>query len=243
MQKYKDIFTIFSLFISFSVLFYNFTLKSDVDFRLFLTISTFLFAIFSGFFIARQGTRYGMIRDLLIRFDGNMSFIYRASGHFGEAQKEVAGILRKHYAPILELKAWHYPFTHKTTTLTDLHSFCQKVVGEKTLASLQSTVLAQIITSLRECQGLRKNMIALHEERVPTSQWFILILLTLVILISLLIIPSQFEFFSSLLKGVFGSLLVFVLIFLRRLDRLEFFDGIIGETSARDVLNIIEGKR
>lgn len=243
MQKNRDIFTIFILFILFLVLFYNFTLKSDADFKLFLTIATFLFAIFSGFFIARQGTRYGAIRDLLTKFDGNMSFIYRVSGHFGEAQKEVAEILRKHYTPILKLKVWYYPFTHKTTTLTDLHSFCQRVVGEKNLASLQGAVLAQIMISLRECQGLRKNMIALYEERVPGSQWFILVLLTLVILISLLIIPSQFEFFSSLLKGIFGSLLVFVLIFLRRLDRLEFFGGMIGENSARDVLNIIKGKR
>jgi len=131
MQKYRDIFTIFIFFILFSVLFYNSAPKSDVDFKLFLTIATFLFAIFCGFFIARQGTRYNAIRDLLSKFDGNMSFIYRASGHFGEAQNEVAEILRKHYTPILKLKDWCYPFTHKTTTLTDLHSFCQKVVGEK----------------------------------------------------------------------------------------------------------------
>jgi len=243
MRKNRDIFTIFIFFILFSVLFYNFTLKSDADPRLFLTISTFLFAIFSGFFIARQGIRYGAIRDLLVRFDGNMSFIYRVSGHFGEAQKEIAEILRKHYTPILELKAWYYPFTHKTTTLTDINSFCQRVVGEKNLASLQNAVLSQIMVSLRECQGLRKNMIALYEERVPRSQWLILVLLILIILISLAIVPSQFDLFSSLLKGIFGSLLVFVLIFLWRLDLLEFFGGVIGENSARDVLNIIEGKR
>lgn len=243
MQKNRDILTIFILFISFLVLFYNFTLKSDADFKLFLTIATFLFAIFSGFFIARQRNRYGTIRDLLTKFDGNMSFVYRVSGHFGEAQKEIAEILRKHYTPILELKAWYYPFTHKTTTLADLHSFCQRVVGEKNLASLQGAVLAQIMTSLRECQGLRKNMIALYEERIPNSQWFILGFLIFVILSSLLIIPSQFEIFSSSLKGIFGSLLIFVLIFLRKLDRLEFFGGAIGENSARDVLNIIEGKR
>jgi len=86
-------------------------------------------------------------------------------------------------------------------------------------------------------------MIALYEERMPNSQWFILGFLSFVILINLLIIPSQFELFISLLKGIFGSLLIFVLIFLRKLDRLKFFSGLIGENSARDVLNIIEGKR
>lgn len=239
----REIRYILIIFIILSVVFYIFPFKSDLDFKLFLTIATFLFAIFSGFFIARQGTRYGAIRDVLTKFDGNMSFIYRASSHFGKEQKEIEEILRKHYTPILELKAWHYPFTHKTTTITDLHSFCQKVVGEKNLASLQSAVLTQIMISLRECQGLRKNMVALYVERIPRLQWLLLSLLVVVILSNLLMFSSYFEFLSSLLKGVFGTILVFVLIFLRKLDRLEFFEGVIGENSARDVLNIIEGKR
>ncbi len=157
--------------------------------------------------------------------------------------KEIEEILRRHYTPVLKLKAWHYPFTHKTTIITDLHSFCQKVVGEKNLASLQNAVLSQIMPSLRECQGLRKNMVALYEERIPRLQWFLLGFLAVTILINLFIFPSHFEFLSSLLKGAFGAILVFVLIFLRKLDRLEFFEGAIGESSARDVLNIIEGKR
>ncbi len=239
----REIKYLFIIFILFSVVAYNFSLKSDIDFKLFLTIATFLFAIFSGFLIARQGTRYGAIRDVLTKFDGNMSFIYRASSHFGEAQKEIEEILRRHYTPVLKLKAWHYPFTHKTTIITDLHSFCQKVVGEKNLASLQNAVLSQIMPSLRECQGLRKNMVALYEERIPRLQWFLLGFLAVTILINLFISPSHFEFLSSLLKGAFGAILVFVLIFLRKLDRLEFFEGAIGESSARDVLNIIEGKR
>lgn len=240
MQEIKYFFVAFVLF---SAVAYNFSLKSDIDFKLFLTIATFLFAIFSGFLIARQGTRYGAIRDILTKFDGNMSFIYRSSIHFKEGQKEIEEILRKHYTPILKLKVWHYPFTQKTTTITDIHSFCQKVAGGKKLASLQNSVLSQIITSLRECQGLRKNMVALYEERIPRLQWFLLGILLIVILINIFVFPSRFEFFSSLLKGIFGAIFVFVLIFLQKLDRLEFFEGVIGESSARDVLNTIEGKR
>jgi len=239
----RDIKYIFGFFIIFSAIFYIFTIKSDIDVKVFLTVATFLFAIFSGFLIARQGTRYSAIRDDLNRFDGDMSFIYRASGHFGEAQKEIGEILKKHYTPVLESKTWYYPFTHKTTTITDIHSLYEKVTGGKNLTSLQNAALSQTLRGLLEGQGLRKNMISLYEERVPRLQWFILYFLVIIILINLLIIPSQFEFLTSIFKGAFGALLFFVLIFLKKLDRLEFFEGAIGENSARDVLDIIEGEK
>ena len=50
---------------------------------LFLSAATFLFAIFAGFFISRQGTRYSKIRELIADFDGGLSAIYRNIGHFG----------------------------------------------------------------------------------------------------------------------------------------------------------------
>jgi len=239
----RDIKYIFSFFILFSAVFYSFTIESDIDVKLFLTIATFLFAIFSGFLIARQGTRYSAIRDVLNKFDGDMSFVYRASGHLGEAQKEIGEILRKHYTPILESKTWYYPFTHKTTTITNIHSLYERIVGGKNLTSLQNAALSQTLRALLESQGLRKNMVSLYEERVPRLQWFIIGFLVTIIFVSLLIIPSQFEFLGSLFKGAFGTLLFFVLIFLRRLDRLEFFEGVIGENSARDVLDIIGEKK
>jgi hypothetical protein len=53
---------------------FDFILESH---NLFLSLSTFLFAIFSGFFIARQGRRYSQLRDEISRFDGSASAIYR----------------------------------------------------------------------------------------------------------------------------------------------------------------------
>jgi hypothetical protein len=240
----RDIKYILIFFIIFSLIFFNFTYDTGIDYKLFLTISTFLFAIFCGFLIARQGTRYSSIRDMLTKFDGNMSYIYRASGHFGEkVQKDIGEILIKHYTPIFEQNAWHYSFTHKTTTLTDIHSYFQKVLGGRKLPSMQHIVINQTAVALRESQGLRKNMIALYEERVPRLQWFLLEFLVLTIMIDLFIIPSQMDALSSLLKGAFGSILIFILVFLRELDSLEFFETGIGEGSARDVLDIIEGKK
>jgi hypothetical protein len=243
MKPNKDIFIILLLFIFFTAIFYNFSIKIETDFKLFLTIATFLFAIFSGFFISRQGDRYDNIRNSLTQFDGNISFIYRAAGHFSKIQNFMATILKKHYQPIFKFKSWSYPFTHKTSTLTDIHLLWDNATQKKKLTKIQESALTQTLVALRQCQRLRKSMIALYQERVPFSQWFILSLLTLVILFSLLLIPSELEILNSMLKGTFGATLVFVLIFLKRLDHLEFFGGMIGENSAEDVLDIIKGKK
>jgi hypothetical protein len=239
----RDIKYIFIFFILFSVVFYSLPFKSDIDFKFFLTVATFLFAIFSGFLISRQGTRYSAVRDDLNKFDGYMSFIYRASGHFGEVQKEIGEILKKHYTPILESKTWHYSFTNKTTTMTDIHSLYEKAVGGKNLTSLQSAALSQTLRAILECQSLRKNMISLYQERIPLSQWLLLGFLVFIILFDLLMFSSHLELLSSLLKGAFGAILIFVLILIRKFDRLEFFESMIGENSARDVLDIINGRK
>jgi hypothetical protein len=241
----KDILLILSFFLLFTAIFYySVPLEIDIDVKILLTVSTFLFGIFSGFLIARQGTRYNAIRDALSKFDGTMSFIYRTSGHFGEeVQKKIGEILKRHYTPILESKIWYYPFTRKTTTLTDIHSLFEKTVGEKNLPSLQNTALSQILRALLESQTLRKNMISLYEERIPRSQWFLLIFLAIIIFVSLLTLPSYFNLSVSIFKGAFGAVLIFVFIFLQKLDMLEFFERRIGENSARDVLEIIEGRK
>jgi len=74
----------------------------EID-KIFLTLSTFLFALFTGFFISRQARRYGDIRKLTSSFDGVMSATYRAFGHFGnEAQKKVGEIIANHYKMIID---------------------------------------------------------------------------------------------------------------------------------------------
>ncbi len=44
----------------------------------FMTISTFIFAILTGFFVSRQNNRYNNIRSTISEFDGNISALYRS---------------------------------------------------------------------------------------------------------------------------------------------------------------------
>lgn len=228
----------------FATFFYVVPFRLQIDEKIFLTVSTFFFAIFAGFFISRQGQRYSSIRDKLTTFDGSMSFIYRSLNHFGPSAQEEGGmILKHHYLPILEKRLWDYPFTHKTTTLTDFHALLERFTKDKSLTSIQNAALTQAMVALREAQQARKNLIALEEEHVPYSHWILMSFLGALLIVALLAVPSYTNLVVAFLKGAFGGITIFVLIILWKLDRLEFFEGAVGEQSARDVLSIIEGKR
>jgi len=232
-------------FITFFLVGYFIAVNIEIDQRLFLTISTFFFTVFNGFFITRQGQRYTAIRDKLTTFDGNMSFFYRISGYFGSAvQEKAAVILKNHYRPILENKAWDWPLTQKTTTLTDLTKLIGTLAeGDQKLPPVQNSALGQMMGSIKESQSARKNLIALKEEVLPKPQWILVYLLTCMLLIALLLIPSAGSAFLSIAKAVFASTGLFVIIILQKMDDLSFFEGEVGEHSAQDVLNIIEGTK
>lgn len=110
---------IFFIFISLSILYYYLPFGHIEYYEVLLTISTFLFSIFTGFFIARQGSRYSAIRDRITEFDGNMSSIYRQFSHLGrELQAEAKKIIEHHYKRIIKHQAWDYNITHKSTAIT-----------------------------------------------------------------------------------------------------------------------------
>ncbi|MCK4554271.1 hypothetical protein KAU19_04900 [Candidatus Parcubacteria bacterium] len=234
----------FFIFITLSVSYYYLSFGQIECYEILLTISTFLFSIFTGFFIARQGNRHSAIRDRITEFDGNMSSIYRQSSHLSrEVQEKISKIIRHHYQQIIKHKAWDYNFMHKSTTITSIHELLERFLSGQNLPSLSSLALERILVALRNLQQIRKNMIALHHERIPKFQWTLLYFLAGVLFLTLSVIPSQGLIFSSILKGAFASAIIFVFILLKKLNRLEFFKKTIGEESAQDVIDILEGKK
>jgi len=227
-----------------SVIYYFFSFGSEESSQTFLTISTFLFAIFTGFFIARQGKRYSIIRELITGFDGEISSLYRHFGHIGqEAQKKAQSIIKKHYQVILEKQAWDYNFVNKSNTLTSLHYLAENSTKNKNLPSLKHLALQRILTSLENLQVARKGMVAIHEERIPKFQWFLIYFLGFVLLLSVSTISSQYYLLGSLLKGSFITSIIFIIFLLHQFDRLKFFENTIGEHSAYDILDIFAGKK
>ena len=227
------------VFLGLSIIYY-FIAIGEID-KTFLTISTFVFSIFTGFFISRQNSRYDKIREKLSQFDGNMSSIYRALFHFGPSIQDEAGeIIKKHYKKIIKNNAWYYHIVHESTTVKDLHELIESRLASKKLTTLQSTAMTRISFALHDLQLARKGFIASYQERLPKVQWLLIDGLAIIILINISAISSQHIFLTSLLKAAFGTAIILTLFLLRQLDNLELFEGAVGEDSARDVIDIIQ---
>jgi len=215
----------------------------EVD-KTFLTLSTFLFTIFAGFFISRQGNRYSDIRRLVATFDGDMSSVYRAFGHFGaENHKKSGEIITAHYKAIIDNKQWDYNFVNKSNTLTSLQQLLEDSVKNSGTDGVKGYAANRIMMTLHDTQQIRKNMEALREERVPNFQWILIYIITGILFVTVSVLPSFQMLTGSLIKAAFITSIFVALILLKRLDSLQFFEGIIGEHSAKDVLDIIEDKK
>jgi hypothetical protein len=221
--------------------------SSNIEFgngAVFLTISTFAFATYTGFFISRQGRRYSQIRKLLATFDGILSSMYRDAEHISIAMKNgIKKIVIKHYTAVKKKKQWDYHLKNKSTTLTDINLLLEKQIGAKSLKSLKNFSLRNIMSGLQDLQVLRKQMIALELEKVPAFYWGILGILAGVLLAALSFIPSQGLLLYSALKVAFAIAIILVVYLLYKLNGLRFFEKTIGQKSAQDILEIFDNKK
>lgn len=239
MYKYWSLF----IFLVLAAIYYYLPFYSTAALDTVLSVTTFLLAILTGFFISRQATRYSTIREETAIFDACISAIYRNLAHTDKsAAKEMKKIIIKHYHPIIEYK-WDYYINHKSTTLTDIHKLIDKLVTKKSLKGVQYLGVEYSLLALNDAQKSRKKMIALHKESVPAFQWVVIYILVAILLLVLSGIQSQGMWFESVFKAAFASAVSAVLILLSRFNKLQFYDNNIGAKSAQDVLDIVEGTK
>lgn len=212
--------------------------------RIFLTISTFLFSIFTGFFISRQASRFNRIRETVTAFDGNISSIYRTSAHVNsELQTAIGEIALRHYKKIMSSGIWHVHFTGKSSTISEMHQALDAHIKDDEVTKLANQAIGVITKSLAGCQDVRKRMVALYAEKIPHEQWILIIFFAFILIITVSTLPSAGFIFSSLLKAAFVASIFSVLLILYRLNNLIYTEKIMGEKSAQDVIDIIEGKK
>lgn len=217
--------------------------EQNID-SVYLSMSIFLFATLSGFFISSQAKRYSNIVSKVTDFDGTMSYLYRSISVFGEeAQKQVAEILKKHYSEIIKNNNWDYYFTHKTSTLTDLNNLVDKYTTHDSLNGGQSAFASRAYFGLGDMQKIRKNLIALYHARIPRFQWYLVDALAVILIISVAVVPTNDSWLPIVIKSSFATVLATVLILLRRLNNLTLFEDMAGQSSAQDVLDIIVEKK
>lgn len=212
--------------------------------KVFITITTFFFSIFTGFFITRQGNRYTKIREIISTFDGKMSGVYRVSGNISlSVQQKIGFVIKAHYEKIIDSKSWDYHFKNKSNSISEIHSILEQEIGGLKQESLRNQSIGRVLSNLGDCQVLRKNMVMLYQERIPSFQWFLIFFFVLILLATITVIPSVTFLLGSLMKSAFVVSIISVVIILYNLDNLHLFEKFIGENSALDVIEILSGKK
>lgn len=235
---------LFIVFIGLTYFYFKYNVGFSTTDKIFITITTFFFSIFTGFFIARQGNRYTKIREVISTFDGKLSSIYRASQNINpQIQEKIGLVIKNHYTLILQNKAWNYHFINKSNTISSIHEILEEDIGNNKQETLRNQAVGRVMTGLSDCQVLRKNMVMLYQERIPSFQWFLLFFFVLILLSAISVIPSQGFILGALLKSAFVVSILSVIFILRNLDNLHLFEEFIGENSAKDVLDLIEGNK
>jgi hypothetical protein len=207
----------------------------------FLTVATFLFAIFASFFTSRQSTRHDSLRESIAQFDGNLSSIYRGSGNLDpELQREIGEVITEHYEDLLRSRDWQYHIVNPSSTITRIQHLLQEHIGDRVFPELGRTTLMQMQWSLRDLQRVRKDKISLMREQVPTLQWLLLILLAVILVVAIMSIQSFTMIVASFLKASYVVAVVLVIALIHDLNQLTLFEKLIGEDSARDLLQTIK---
>jgi len=230
------------LFFGLTLLYFRYNFGAPDTDKVFITITTFFFSIFTSFFITRQGARYTKLREIISTHDGKLSSTYRVAGNISvSVQEKIGTIIKEHYQKIIETKSWDYHFTHKSSTISNIHMVLENEIGSVKQESLRNQSVGKVLSNLGDCQVLRKNMVMLFQEKIPMFQWLLITLFVFILLATITVIPSAGFLLGACLKAAFAVAILSVVLILRNLDDLHLFENFIGENSAKDVLDTIEG--
>lgn len=232
------------IFIIFSYLFYIAPVFLPVLDKMYITITTFFFSIFTGFFISQQMSRYSKIRETISHFDGKMSSIYRSAENINKnLQEKIGEIIKGHYKKMIMTEEWNYHLVHKSNTISNIHGILEEDLKEGNDTVLPSHAVGVILANLSDCEVSRKTMVMLYQERIPSFQWFVIYFFMGTFILTISSIPSHSFIFESILKSAFIVSLFSVASILHHLDHLHLFEDFIGQNSAQDVVDLIEKRK
>lgn len=207
----------------------------------YLSLGTFLFSIFNGFFISRQANRYNEIRNYISKIDANLTILYRESTHIGGTfTKKIGTIILDYYET--RKKGWNDYIKHKSTTITDIHKAIDSEY-KKNNENIHGEAMRKMLVVVDDLQVQRKALVTLSEERVTRYQYTIVLLLAAVLITAFSSIDTQGALADSFIKSVLITTVGVVIWTLHQFDELRIFEGMIGEHSAKDVVEIIKGKK
>ena len=234
------VFLILGFIVLYSAFVFFIDIPIELDVASELTVaSVFFFALFSGFFIARQNDRYSKIVDIISERDGLYSYLYRVFGMVPRIQGEMRGIIKKHYTKILNLNNWAYNEFNPSTTITDLTKSMFSLTNEERDKIDGHFPFDGIWDAILQLQQNRKKIIATHNERLVLFQWILVYVFAFLVILSFGFLQTEL-LLVDILKIIFGTAVFLVVVLLKQLNDLSIFGKDFSRHIARDVLRILE---
>ena len=232
------------LIIGFIALYSAFIFFVDINIELniaseLMVASVFFFALFSGFFIARQNDRYSKIIDIIAERDGLFSYLYRVFGLVPRMQSEIREIIKKHYTKILENNNWAYNEFNPSTTITQLTQTMGSITKEEVSRIDGYSPYDGIWDTILQLQQLRKKIIATYNQRLLLFQWVLIYIFAGLVVLSFHFLQTD-SFLVDVIKIVFGTAVFLVVILIKQLNDLSIFGKDFSYNIAHDVLRILD---
>lgn len=199
-----------------------------------LTIATFLFAILSGFFISRLGSRYDQIRTLVSSEDAYFLSLYKnAQIYGGEFAKKIGDLIDQYYIASFDIALTNYGYKHNSKYYLQMWDELAVIKKYRSESAYQN--LADTLTSIEE---FRNTAATVSKEKLGTGHWAILFLLTAIILFSIFCLRTD-AFYFQVITVLFSTVLILVLLIIRDLQNLMLGGQALLEESGQEIFELI----
>ena len=202
------------------------------DVQTILTISTFLFAIVSGFFLSRLNDRYNQVRELVASEDAKWLSFYETSVFLGDDfQKRIADIIDEYYIIAYDFDLGKY-YKHNAPHVHRIYTELNKVKNFKNDVSSES--FDELVGLLEEVERDRNESTVLSSEKVTLGKWSIMIILGGIIIFSIYYLRVD-ELYSHAIAVMLSSVLVLILLVMRDLQNFRLGGKPMVEESGEEV--------
>ncbi|MEK7108271.1 MAG: hypothetical protein AAB898_01230 [Patescibacteria group bacterium] len=210
------------------------------DVNIILTISTFLFAILVGFFIARLAARYDGIRSNIAQEDAQMLAVYRTARLINKKlAARMATQMDTYYIAAYDFSLSNANAAYKATIdpFRALWDLADEIDQQKYSAAFQ--MLVQQLTMIEQS---RNQASALSQEKMRVGSWVLMLVLAAIILVSVFYVRTE-ALYSHVVTIGLSTALVMILLILRDLQNMMLGGQSLLEESGQEVLEAIGKKR
>ncbi|MDP2631456.1 MAG: hypothetical protein Q8P30_01665, partial [Candidatus Uhrbacteria bacterium] len=201
--------------------------------ELMLTVSTFLFAIISGFYISRLANRYDSVRTFVAEEDALFLAVFKISQHVSKGfSKKISDFIDIYYIRSYDFTLSEPAYKFSAAPFLDIWD-----------ATIQAKKLNQVaydamLDRLTGIEVKRNSAAAVASERLSGGEWLALISLAMIIVTSIIFLKGN-DVFSIVSSILLMTVISLVLLLIRDLQNFMLGGSSLLEESGQEVFEFI----